>query len=106
MVAHTRERSAARRGRRPASLSPRASGGRGPNERAGAGAAPARRPSALTSSGAILDAVRRYPGLTCEGVAHVTAIATDRVKPHLAAVTESGQLRKVGRTRGTRYHPA
>ena len=57
-------------------------------------------------SGGILDAVRRFPGLTCEGVAHVTAIATDRVKPHLAVLTESGQLRKVGRTRGTRYHPA
>ena len=57
-------------------------------------------------SGAILAAVRRFPGLTREGVARVTAIATDRVKPHLAVLTESGQLRKVGRTRGTRYHPA
>ncbi|PYO58900.1 MAG: hypothetical protein DMD83_01635, partial [Candidatus Rokuibacteriota bacterium] len=87
------------------------SGGPGPKARAGAGASareglPGKAAEPADVSGAILDAVRRFPGLTCQGVAHVTAIATDRVKPHLAALTESGQLRKVGRTRGTRYHPA
>jgi len=88
-----------------------ASGGPGPKARAGAGASareelPGKGAEPADVCGAILDAVRRFPGLTCQGVAHVTAIATERVKPHLAALTESGRLRKVGRTRGTRYHPA
>ena len=108
---HARARSAAIRRRGAAQLPPGPSGGPGPKERAGAGAGgrgglPGQAAEPGDVSGAILDAVRRFPGLTCEGVARVVAIATDRVKPHLAALTESGQLRKVGRTRGTRYHPA
>jgi hypothetical protein len=57
-------------------------------------------------STAIIDAVTRYPGLTCERIAEVIQSATDPVKPHLAALTASGRLRKVGRARGTRYHLA
>ena len=54
----------------------------------------------------IVDAVTRYPGLTCERIAEVIERPTDAVKPHLAALTAGGPLRKVGRGRGTRYHPA
>jgi hypothetical protein len=50
--------------------------------------------------------VTRYPGLTCEGIAEAVQSPTDPVKPHLAALTASGRLRKVGRARGTRYHLA
>ena len=104
----TRVHSDSIRERGPARLSAGLSRGQGPSYGAAAGA---REPGALSReavepadvSEAVLDAVCRFPGLTCEGVAHVTTIATDRVKPHLAVLTESGQLRKVGRTRGTRY---
>ena len=53
-----------------------------------------------------MDAVTRYPGLTCERIAEVVQSPTALVKPHLAALTASGRLRKVGRARGTRYHLA
>ena len=87
------------------------SGDRRPRPRAGAGVNGRGRRAGTTAepadlSAAILATVRRVPGLTCEGVAQDIAVATGRVKPHLAALVESGQLRKVGRTRGTRYHPA
>jgi hypothetical protein len=55
---------------------------------------------------AIVDAVTRYPGLTCERMAEVVQIPTALVKPHLAVLAASGRLRKVGRARGTRYHLA
>ena len=110
-ASHARARSAAlpRRGR--AHRWPRPVGEPGPAHRAdigsgGHGGPPVEAAEPADISRAILDAVRRFPGLTSEGVARLTALATARVKPHLAALTASGQLRKVGRTRGTRYLPA
>jgi tetratricopeptide (TPR) repeat protein len=52
---------------------------------------------------AVLAAVRRTTGLTCEEIAAATGIATSAVKPILVRLIESGALRKTGRTRGTRY---
>lgn len=52
---------------------------------------------------AIVAAVRRDPGLTCEQLAAVTRIPTAQVKPIVARLTAEGRLRKTGRTRGTRY---
>ena len=107
---HARAHSDSIRERGPARLSAGLSRGQGPSDGAAAGA---REPGALSRkavepadvSEAVLDAVCRFPGLTCEGVAQAIGISTARAKPHLAALTESGKLRKVGRTRGTRYHP-
>jgi len=100
----TRERGSARSSAGP-------SRGQGPGGGAAAGAlepgAPSRKAvEPANVSAAVLDTVRRIPGLTSEGVAQVIGISTAQVRPHLAALTESGQLRKAGRTRGTRYHPA
>ena len=61
---------------------------------------------AADPAAAILDAVTRYPGLTCERIAEIVQSPTVLVKPHLAALTVGGRLRKVGRARGTRYHLA
>jgi tetratricopeptide (TPR) repeat protein len=69
---------------------------------AGTGAPPARDPAELAT--AIVEALTRYPGLTCERLAEVVRSPTAPVKPHLAALIASGQLRKVGHGRGTRYH--
>jgi hypothetical protein len=68
--------------------------------RTGAGQAPD--PAELATT--IIDAVTRYPGLTCEGIGEAVQSPTALVKPYLAALTASGRLRKVGRGRGTRYH--
>lgn len=107
---HARAQSGSIRERGPARPSAGPPRGQGPGDGAAAGA---RDPGALSRkavapadiSGAVLDAVRRNPGLTCEGVAQTIGISTARVRPLLAALTETGQLRKAGRTRGTRYHP-
>ena len=77
-----------------------------PEDRASAGSGPRRAPDPTELATAIVDAVTRYPGLTCERIADVVHSPTDPIKPHLAALTASGRLRKVGRARGTRYHLA
>ena len=77
-----------------------------PDDRASAGSAARQAPDSAELATAIVDAVTRYPGLTCERIAEVIQSPTDPVKPHLAALTASGRLRKVGHARGTRYHLA
>jgi hypothetical protein len=77
-----------------------------PDDRASAESGPRRAPDPTELATAIVDAVTRYPGLTCERIADVVHSPTDPIKPHLAALTASGRLRKVGRARGTRYHLA
>ena len=70
------------------------------------GQAPRQAPDPAELATAIVDALTRYPGLTCERIAEVVQSPTALVKPHLAALIASGRLRKVGRARGTRYHLA
>ncbi len=77
-----------------------------PDDRVTAGSDARQAPDPAELATAIVDAVTRYPGLTCEGVAEVVQSPTALVKPHLAALTAGGRLRKVGRARGTRYHLA
>jgi len=77
-----------------------------PDDRASARSGARQAPDPTELAAAIIDAVTRYPGLTCEGIAEAVQSSTDPVKPHLAALTASGRLRKVGRARGTRYHLA
>jgi len=77
-----------------------------PDDRASARSGARQAPDPTELAAAIIDAVTRYPGLTCEGIAEAVQSPTDPVKPHLAALTASGRLRKVGRARGTRYHLA
>ena len=77
-----------------------------PDDRASAGSGARQAPDPAELATAIVDAVTRYPGLTCERIAEVVHSPTDPIKPHLAALTASGRLRKVGRARGTRYHLA
>jgi hypothetical protein len=77
-----------------------------PEARASAGSGARQAPDPAELADAIVDAVTRYPGLTCERIADVVHSPTDPIKPHLAALTASGRLRKVGRARGTRYHLA
>jgi tetratricopeptide (TPR) repeat protein len=106
-AAHRADRSAATRARR-APAGPATPEGRDATGAVEGSAGPglAGVPEAGDLAGAILDAVRRHPGLTCEGIAQVTRRATAQVKPLLAALASSGRLRKAGRTRGTRYHLA
>jgi len=54
----------------------------------------------------LLDTVNRTPGLTCEDIARALGTTSALVKPYLAAFREGGQLRTIGRARGTRYYPA
>jgi hypothetical protein len=75
-----------------------------PDDRMSAGSAAPQAPDPAELATAIVDALTRYPGLTCERIAEVVHSPTDPIKPHLAALTASGRLRKVGRGRGTRYH--
>ena len=77
-----------------------------PNDRASTGSEAREAADPTELAAAILDAVTRYPGLTCERIAEVVQSPTALVKPYLAALTASGRLRKVGRARGTRYHLA
>ena len=77
-----------------------------PDDRVRAGKGTRQAPDPAELATAIVDAVTRYPGLTCERIAEVVQSPTALVKPHLAALTASGRLRKVGRARGTRYHLA
>jgi pyridoxal biosynthesis lyase PdxS len=72
----------------------------------GVGTSVSRTPDPAELATAIVDAVTRYPGLTCERIAEVIQSPTDPVKPQLTALIASGRLRKVGRARGTRYHLA
>jgi len=72
----------------------------------GPAAVTGRTPAPAELSRAIVDAVRRSPGLTCEDIAYAVGTTTAQVKPLLAAHVGAGRLRKVGRTRGTRYHLA
>jgi DNA helicase-2/ATP-dependent DNA helicase PcrA len=79
--------------------------GRPPRE-SGRSDVPARAAEPGGIADAILDAVRRSPGLTCEDVARAVGATTARVKPLLAVLSKTGRLRKEGRTRGMRYLPA
>jgi hypothetical protein len=74
------------------------------DDRASAGTGARQAPDPAELAIAIVDALTRYPGLTCERLAEVVHSPTGSVKPHLAALIASGRLRKVGRGRGTRYH--
>jgi ATP-dependent DNA helicase UvrD/PcrA len=106
---HAQARSRGARGSETASRVARPASRRGRRrvaEARGWVGSPAETDGTADASTAILDAVRRSPGLTCEDIAHAVGTATDRVKPLLAALTVSGRLRKEGRTRGTRYLPA
>ena len=97
------EARAARKQQRSTRIS-RAATVSGPDDRAntGTGARPA--PDRTELATAIIDALTRYPGLTCERIGEVVHSPTAPIKPHLAALIASGRLRKVGRARGTRYH--
>jgi hypothetical protein len=75
-------------------------------DRGSAGTSARRAPDPAELATAIVDAVTRYPGLTCERIAEVVQSPTALVKPHLSVLSASGRLRKVGRARGTRYHLA
>jgi hypothetical protein len=77
-----------------------------PTDRMIAGTDARQVPDPIELATAIVEAVTRYPGLTCERMAEVVQSPTALVKPHLAALTADGRLRKVGRARGTRYHLA
>ena len=77
-----------------------------PDDRASAGSEARQAADPAELATAIVDAVTRYPGLTCERIAEVVQSPTALVKPHLAALTASGRLRKVGRAReATRVPP-
>ncbi len=68
------------------------------------GAAATARPKNRIRS--IVDAVRDRPGSTCEHIALLAGLDTRVVKPIARELAATGILRKVGRTRGTRYYLA
>jgi hypothetical protein len=51
----------------------------------------------------VLETVRDNAGRTCEQIAMLADLDTAQVKPLVKRLVEEGVLRKVGKTRGTRY---